>query len=100
MKQTLLEQNGGTYTQQGAYLLSDLKLPAQPEFELSVWANRRRQYLKQHHRIKYYNMLAQCTLCPHLADIEQQTQEMFSQLVEELAASEGVTEHKAGDIMA
>lgn len=92
MKQTLFEQNGGTYTQQGDYLLPDIKLPDEPEYEIGVWGNRRRQYLKQHHRVKYYNMLTQCTLYPHLADIEKQAQELFNRLVDQLAQKEGVTE--------
>ena len=101
MKQTLFEQSGGTYTRQGDYMLLDVKLPDQPEFKLGVWANRRRQFLKQHHRIKYYNMLTQCTLYPHLADVEQRAQEMFSRLEDELADREGVTEQlKADDMVA
>lgn len=92
MKQTLFEQSGGTYSQQGDYMLPDVKLPDQPEFELGVWANRRRQFLKQHHRIKYYNMLTQCTLYPHLAEVEQQAQKLFDELVDEMAKQEGVTE--------
>lgn len=84
MENTLFEQNGGTYTQQGDYLLPDIRLFHQPEYEIGVWGNRRRQYLKQHHRIKYYNMLTQCTLYPHLADIEQQAQAMFLRLVDQL----------------
>ncbi len=92
MAQTLFEQNGGTYTQQGDYLLPDIKLPDQPEYEIGIWGNRRRQFLKQHHRVKYYNMLTQCTLYQHLADIEQKAQEMFDRLVEQLAVKEGISE--------
>lgn len=92
MKQTLFEQNGGTYSQQGDYLLPDIKLPEQQDVEIGVWGNRRRQYLKQHHRVKYYNMLTQCILYPHLADIEQQAEVMFDMLVDQLSKKEGVTE--------
>ena len=92
MTQTLFEQNGGTYTQQGDYLLPDIKLPDESEYEIGVWGNRRMQYLKQHHRIKYYNMLTQCTLYPHLADAEQLAQKMFDRLVDELSEKEGITE--------
>ena len=100
MEQTLFEQNGGTYTQQGDYRLPDVKLPDQPEYEIGVWGHRRRQYLKQHHRIKYYNMLTQCTLYPHLADVEQQAQRMFDELVDEIARQEEITEQlKAEDMM-
>ena len=89
---TLFEEQGGTYTQQGDYLLPDIKLPEQPEYENGVWGQRRRHYLKEHHRILYYNMMTKCTLYPHLADVEQQAQEMFFRLVDEMSKREGVTE--------
>ena len=92
MEQTLFEQGDGTYTKQGDYYLPDIKLPDQPEYEIGVWGRRRRQYLKQHHRVKYYNMLTQCTLYPHIADIEQQAQRMFDRLVDDFSEKEGVTE--------
>ena len=92
MANTLFEQNGGTYTKQGDYCLPDIKLPEQPEYEIGVWGNRRRQYLKEHHRVLYYNMLTQCKLYPHLADIEQQAQNMFDRLVDQLSEKEGITE--------
>lgn len=100
MKQTLFEQNGGTYTQQGDYLLPDIKLPDEPEYEIGVWGNRRRQYLKQKHRVKYYNMLTQCTLYPHLAEINAQAVQLEETLVNQFAAQEGVNEQlKAKDMM-
>ena len=92
MAKTLFEQNGGTYTKQGDYFLPDIKLPEQPEYAIGVWGNRRRQYLKEHHRVLYYNMLTQCKLYPHLADIEQQAQNMFDRLVDQLSEKEGITE--------
>ncbi len=100
MKQTLFEQNGGTYTQQGDYLLPDIKLPDEPEYEIGVWGNRRRQYLKQKHRVKCYNMLTQCTLYPHLAEINAQAVQLEETLVNQFAAQEGVNEQlKAKDMM-
>ncbi len=92
MAKTLFEQNGGAYTQQGDYLLPDIKLPEQPEYEIGVWGQRRRRYLKEHHRVLYYNMLTQFRLYPHLADIEQQAQNMFDSLVDELLEQEGISE--------
>ncbi len=92
MKKTLFEQSGGTYTQQGDYYLPDIELPDQPEYEIGVWGNRRRQYLKQHHRVKYYNMLTQCTLYPHLVDVEQRAQRLFDDLVDQIAKQKGISE--------
>ena len=50
---SLFEQMGGTYTQQGDYLLPDLKLPEQPKVEIGIWGKRHLQYIKQHHPIRY-----------------------------------------------
>ena len=95
---TLFEELGGTYTQQGDYLLPDIKLPEQPEYEIGVWGQRRRRFLKEHHRVLYYNMMTKCTLYPHLAEVDQQAQDMFLRLLDEMAKREGITEQlKATD---
>jgi len=59
---------------------------------IGVWANRHKQYLKLHHRIRYYNLLTSERLYPYLADIEKQAQTMFSQLVKTFSEKESVTE--------
>ncbi len=98
---TLFEQLGGTYTQQGDYRLPNVKLPEQEDYEIGIWGQRRRQFLKQNHRVKYYNMLTKCTLCPHLAEVNEQAVRMEETLVSQLAVQEGVTEQlKAADMMA
>ena len=102
MTDTLFEQLGGTYTQTGDYLLPDLSLPAEKEpGNVGVWALRHKRYLKQHHKVLYYNLLTSGKLDSHLADIEEQAQQLFLRLVKELAEKEGVTEQlKAADQMA
>ena len=102
MTDTLFEQLGGTYTQQGDYLLPNLTLPAEKETgNIGVWALRHKRYLKQHHKVLYYNLLTSGKLDSHLADIEEQAQQLFLRLVKELAEKEGVTEQlKAADQMA
>ena len=102
MTDTLFEQLGGTYTQQGDYLLPNLALPAEKETgNIGVWALRHKRYLKQHHKVLYYNLLTSGKLDSYLADIEQQAQQLFLRLVKELAEKEGVTEQlKAADQMA
>ena len=95
---SLFEQLGGTYTRQGDYCLPDVCLPPEEERLIGVYGQRRRAYLKEHHRVLYYNLLTAGTLGGHLADIEEQAQELFLRLVEQCAAAEGVTEAlKAGD---
>ena len=46
-----------TYTQQGDYLMPDLKLPKQPKVEIGIWGKRRLHYLKNHHHVIYTNLL-------------------------------------------
>jgi len=50
MAKTIFEQMGGAYTMQGDYCLPNLTLPPEEERPIGVWAQRRRQYLKQHHK--------------------------------------------------
>ncbi len=102
MTDTLFEQLGGTYTQVGDYLLPYLSLPAEKETgNIGVWALRHKRYLKQHHKVLYYNLLTSGKLHSHLADTEEQAQQLFLRLVKELAEKEGVTEQlKSADPMA
>ena len=92
MAKTIFEQAGGTYTIQGDYRLPDLTLPPEEERPIGVWAHRRRQYLKQHHKILYYNLLTSGKLRSHLADVEEEAQSLFLRLVKEYAEREGMTE--------
>ena len=101
MANTIFEQTGGTYTQVGDYMLPDL-LPSEEEKEVNigVWAMRHKRYLKQHHKVLYYNLLTSGKLNSYLADIEQQAQNLFSRLVKNLAEQENVNEElKATDMM-
>lgn len=86
-----------TYTQQGDYLLPDLKLPEQPKVEIGIWGRRRLRYLKNHHPIIYTNLLTSCKLTAYLADIDEQAEDMFYRLVKQLAEKEGVTEQLKAD---
>mgnify|MGYP000212899581 FL=1 len=98
---SLFEQLGGTYTRQGDYCLPNVCLPPEEERPIGVYGQRRRVYLKKHHRVLYYNLQTAGMLDGHLADIEEQTQELFLRLVEQYADTEGVTEAlKADDPMA
>lgn len=101
MANTIFEKQGGTYTQVGDYMLPDL-LPAEEEKEanIGVWVMRHKRYLKQNHKVFYYNLLTSGKLNSYLADIEQQAQQLFLRLVKELAEQENVTEElKATDMM-
>ena len=80
------------YEQQGDYLIPCIRTKEQKEIHLGVWANRHRRFLKEHHKIRYYNLLTSEKLYDSLADIEEQAENMVLRLVNELAEKEGITE--------
>lgn len=92
MAKTIFEQTGGTYTMQGNYCLPDLTLPPEEKRPIGVWAQRRIQYLKQHHKILYCNLFTSSKFHSHLADVEEEAQILFLRLVKEYAEREGMTE--------
>ena len=89
---SIYEEAGGTYTRQGDYELPDLKVPPEKEIEIGVWGQRYRRYLKQYHKIRYYNLLTSGTLNGHLAEVDQQAERIFQLLVSVLSKQENVTE--------
>lgn len=95
---SIFEQSGGTYTRQGDYYLPNLGVQPEEERPIGLYGQRRRAYLKEHHRVAYYNLLTAGALHCHLADIEEQAQGLFLRLVKQYAAAEGATEAlKASD---
>ena len=93
MAKTIFEEMGGTYSQVGDYILPDLKLPAEEKQQsIGVWGQRHKRYLKQNHKVLYMNLLTSGKLNSYLEDIDDQTENIFSRLVKQLAEKEGVTE--------
>lgn len=81
-----------TYTQQGEYLLPDLKLPEQPKVEIGVFGQRHKRYLQEHHKLIYFNLLTSCKLAAYLADIDSQANDMYDLLVRQLSEKENINE--------
>ena len=97
---SMFEQMGGTYTMQGNYRLPNLLPPTEEKRPIGVWGQRRLNYLKHYRKVLYYNLLTSGKLHSHLADVEEQAQDLFSRLVKEYAEKEGITEQlKAIDQM-
>ncbi len=95
---TILENNGGAYTQVGDYLLPNLSLPVEEkEVNIGVWAMRHKRNLKQNHKVRYYNLLTSGKLDLYLVDIEEQAEKMFSELIKLLAEKEKITEKLKSD---
>ena len=86
------EKTGIRYTLQGDYYLPDLALPAEEQQPIGIWGQRHLRHIKQNRRVLYTNLLTSGKLNSCLADIDKQAEEMFSQLVKQMAEREGVTE--------
>ena len=95
MKKSTFEQMGGTYRQEGNYLLPNLTVPER--VSIGIWGQRRRQYLRGHRKALYNALLLSGKLDNHLADINQQAEDMFFQLVKQMAEQEGITEQLKAD---
>lgn len=92
MAKTIFEEISGTYTQFGDYFLPDLKLPEEETKPIGVWGQQHKRYLKEHKRVTYTTLLTSGKLNGYLADIDRESEEMFSRLVKQMAEAEGVTE--------
>lgn len=86
------EQNGLWYELQGDYYLPCLKLPEEEAVHIGIWGQHHRRYLKEHRRATYATLLTSGKLNSYLADIDRQAEELFSQLVKQVAEAEDVTE--------
>ena len=51
-----------------------------------------KDYLKKHNRVLFNELLVQCKLYQHCADVGNQARDMFDTLVEQMKEAEGVTE--------
>ena len=97
---TEFEKLGGTYRQAGDYFLPDLKISNQEDVQIGVWGQRHRRHLKEHHRVRYYNLLTAGALNGYLAEVESRALALFDALVKELSEEENLTEKlKASDPM-
>ena len=79
-----------TYTMQGDYLLPNLTLPEQDSRPIGLWGQQRLRYIKRSRPILY--LLTKCKLNEYLADIDEQAQKMYDELVQSFAKEEGCTE--------
>ena len=97
MKSTF-ESLGGTYRQEGDYLLPNLEVPENPE--IGFWGMQRRKYLLEYQQALYTAMFISGKLADHLQEIDQAAGQMFDQLVDQLKVRNSVTEQlKATDQM-
>ena len=90
MEKTIFEELGGRYERQGDYLIPCIALPAEKEQPIGLFGRRHLDYLKQHRRVTYLNLLTSGRLNSYLADIDRQAQERFERLIEGMKQAQGI----------
>ena len=97
---SLYEQMGGTYRQEGDYLIPNLLPHEGSNAPLGKYGRLRRTFLKEHHNGIYTAMLMDGSLWDHLHEIDQSCKERLDRIVTQMAERENVTEAlKASDQM-
>ena len=95
---SLFEEMGGTYRQVGDYLIPNLVLPDDSNYQIGKYGRMRRSYLKEHRKILYSNYVVEGTLFKHLSEIDQACKNRMEIIISAMEKQEGVTETlKAAD---
>lgn len=85
------EELNGNYIEVG-----DVKIPTlvstDTNYEIGFWGQKHKEYLKENHRVFYYNLLTQDKLNSYLHDIDISAKEQYDLLVKQFAESQGITE--------
>lgn len=97
---SIFEQMGGDYRQEGDCLIPNLILPDSGNYQIGKYGRMRRNYLKEHRKVLYTNLMVEGTLFKHLTEIDQSCNKRMEIIVSAMAKQEGVTEAlKAADQM-
>lgn len=88
---SLYEESNGNYIE-----VEDVQVPAlisvNTNYEIGFWGQRHKEYLKENHRVIYYNLLTSGKLNSYLHNIDIRAKEQYDLLVKQLAEKQGITE--------
>ena len=93
-----IEQNGITYELRGEQYYPLLELPEQKE--IGKYGRLHLEYLKEHRKGRYTNLLSEGTLNQRLYEIDLEANEMLETIISRLADERGIDENlKARDML-
>lgn len=95
MEKSTFERMGGTYRQEGDYLLPNLAVPELAP--IGIWGQRHLRYIKAHRKAIYTGLLLGGKLSDYLTEVDRQAEEMFLRLVNQMAAQEGISEQRKAE---
>ena len=100
LKNTLHDSNNGLdYTMVNGYYLPNLTVAAPTEQDpTGRWGRLHKRYLKEHHSIRYNQLLLSGELGSYLAKLDKQAEEQLALIIRQMQEAEGVDEAlKAAD---
>ena len=98
MKKHIYDENNGLwYELIGDYYIPVLTLSSEEQRPIGKWGRMHRDYLKEHRPIPFNDLVLSGQLWTYLADLNEQAQERLSLIIEQMKASEGVTEELKAD---
>ncbi len=86
------EQNGLWYELQGDYYIPCLTISKEEQQPIGMWGRRHLRYIREYRKGLYDSLLLSGKLNGYLAELNEQAENMFFRLVNELAEKEGITE--------
>ena len=94
LKNTLHDSNNGLdYTMVNGYYLPNLTVAAPTEqHPIGRWGRLHKRYLKEHHPIRYNQLLLSGELGSYLAKLDKQAEEQLALIIRQMQEAEGVTE--------
>ena len=94
------ENNGLWYELQGDYYIPCLTIPEEEQQPIGIWGRRHLRYIRERRKALYTELLLDGKLNGYLADLNEQAEELYLRLVEELTKLKDITETlKAEDQM-
>ena len=86
------ENNGLWYELQSDYYIPCLTIPKEEQQPIGVWGQRHLRYIRENRQGLYNSLLLSGKLKGYLAELNEQAEDMFFRLVEQLAEKDGITE--------
>ena len=95
-----MKNNSIEYVLAGDYYIPDLKLTNE-ERPIGKYGRMHRDYLKEHHPIRFNHLVLEGRIWTYLADLNEQAQSRLQMIIRQMQEAESVTEElKAKDQMA
>ena len=88
----LFEENGGTYRQEGDYLIPNIELPEEKEHNIGKYGRLHKKFIKENYPAYYCTLLMAGNLFDYLEEIDLRAKNELDRLIPLLAEQQGVTE--------